>query len=41
MMQSPPDSNADKVVAGDLETARQYGAGVAEVTNYAQMSKEH
>ncbi|NDU92307.1 MAG: flavodoxin family protein [Ferrovum sp.] len=31
MMQTPSDASADEVVAGDLETARQFGERVAQV----------
>jgi NAD(P)H dehydrogenase (quinone) len=40
MMQSPSDSSADEVVAGDLETARLYGERIAKVTSHLQLSKE-
>jgi multimeric flavodoxin WrbA len=33
MMQTPSDASPDEVNAGDLETARLYGARVAEVTS--------
>jgi len=32
MMQTPSDASADEVNPGDLETARRYGARIAEVT---------
>ena len=33
MMQTPSDASADEVNAGDLETARLYGARIVEVTS--------
>ena len=32
MMQTPSDASADEVIPGDLETARLYGARIAQIT---------